>query len=122
MYLTQGLHRARLRDVIVTNGHNVYSAEVENALASHPAVASCAVIAVPDGKRGERVHAVIVREPETAAPDIDELQRHCLRTIAAYKVPRSCEFVDALPLSPIGKPLKRKLREPYWSGMDRQVS
>jgi acyl-CoA synthetase (AMP-forming)/AMP-acid ligase II len=110
----------RIRDMVVTDGYNVYSAEVENALASHPAVASCAVIAVPDDVLGELVHAVVVLEPG-AMTDLEDLQAHCTGLLADYKLPRSCEFVDALPLSPAGKPLKKELRRAYWADMERQV-
>ena len=111
----------RIKDMIVTGGDNVYSTEVENALAGHPAVASCAVIAVPDDALGERVHAVIVLKPG-AMTDLESLQNHCEALIASGKKPRSCEFVAALPLSPAGKPLKRELREPHWAGMRRRVN
>jgi acyl-CoA synthetase (AMP-forming)/AMP-acid ligase II len=110
----------RVRDMIVTGGDNVYSVEVENALVSHPAVASCAVIAVPDDALGERVHAVVVLEPG-AATDLEDLRAHCSGLLADYKLPRSGEFVDALPLSAAGKPLKKELRRAHWADMERQV-
>lgn len=103
----------RIKDVIITGGRNVYSAETEKALAGHPAVASNAVIAVPDNTTGERVHAVIVPADGTVAPDLDDLRRHLHGHIADYKMPRSIEIVDSLPLSPIGKPLKRELRKSH---------
>ncbi|MFC9786318.1 long-chain-fatty-acid--CoA ligase [Rhodococcus sp. NPDC127528] len=102
----------RLKDMIITGGENVYSVEVENALAKHPAVAACAVIGVPDERWGERVHAVIVTTPGGHASS-DELRAHCRALIGSYKVPRSIEFVDALPVSGAGKILKRALRTPY---------
>ncbi|MBW0134422.1 long-chain-fatty-acid--CoA ligase [Pseudonocardia abyssalis] len=110
----------RVKDMIVTGGENVYSAEVENALAGHAAVAACAVIGVPDDEWGERVHAVVVLAPgATATPD--ELREHCVARIAGYKAPRSVGFVDALPVSAAGKVLKRELRAPYWARSDRAV-
>jgi acyl-CoA synthetase (AMP-forming)/AMP-acid ligase II len=111
----------RIKDMIVSGGENVYSAEVENALARHPAVASCAVIGVPDPEWGERVHAVVVLAPGASA-EADELREHCARHIARYKAPRSVEFVDALPLSGAGKVLKRELRARHWAAADRGVS
>ena len=102
----------RLKDMIVSGGENVYSSEVEKALASHPAVEQVAVIPVPDEKWGERVHAVVVLR-SGAGPAEQELVDHCRPTIAAYKLPRSFSFVDALPLTAAGKPLKAKLRELY---------
>ncbi|MEO3781170.1 long-chain fatty acid--CoA ligase [Micromonospora sp. B11E3] len=109
----------RIKDMIVTGGENVYSAEVENALAAHPAVESCAVIGVPDHEWGERVHAVVVLSPGHEVT-VKDLRAHVKSLIAGYKAPRSVEFVDALPVSGAGKILKRKLRKKYW-GTDRQV-
>jgi acyl-CoA synthetase (AMP-forming)/AMP-acid ligase II len=110
----------RLKDMIISGGENVYSAEVENAISSHPAVAACAVIGVPDANWGERVHAVIVAK-QGRGVTAKELRAHCKALIADDKAPRSCELVDALPLSPAGKVLKQELRKPYWDGLDRQV-
>lgn len=108
----------RLKDMIITGGENVYSAEVEKILVQHPAVETCAVIGAPDAEFGERVHAVVVRKPdrETTA---EELRAFCKQHIAGYKAPRSAEFVDSLPLSGAGKVLKRELRQRY-EGEHRQ--
>jgi long-chain acyl-CoA synthetase len=111
----------RLKDMIVSGGENVYSAEVENVIARHPAVQACAVIAVPHAQWGEAVHAVVVRKPGSQVDDAD-LHAHCQGFIAGYKCPRSIEFREALPLSAAGKVLKRELREPHWAGQARQVS
>jgi acyl-CoA synthetase (AMP-forming)/AMP-acid ligase II len=108
----------RLKDMIVSGGENVYSVEVERALGSHPAVAACAVIGVPDPAWGERVHAVVVLEAGAAAT-LDELRRHARGTIAGYKAPRSVDFVDALPRSDAGKVLKRELRTARSGKADR---
>lgn len=108
----------RLKDMIITGGENVYSAEVENVLAGHPAVAAAAVIGVPDDRWGERVHAIIVLRPgfEARHQGLEGLLReHCRALIAGYKVPRSMEFVRELPISGAGKVLKRELRERYRS-------
>lgn len=102
----------RLKDMIVTGGENVYSAEVEAALAHHPGVASCAVIGVPDQIWGEKVHAVVVPHPGHE-PSTEELRQHCLDHIAPYKAPRSTELVAELPLASTGKILKRELRKAY---------
>ncbi|HSI54785.1 MAG: long-chain fatty acid--CoA ligase [Ramlibacter sp.] len=110
----------RVKDMIVTGGENVYSAEVENALAGHPSVAACAVIAVPSEQWGEAVHAVVVARGGQDA-QADELIAFCKERLAGYKCPRSIEFRDALPLSGAGKVLKTKLREPHWAGHERQV-
>jgi acyl-CoA synthetase (AMP-forming)/AMP-acid ligase II len=110
----------RIKDMIVSGGENVYSAEVESALSRHPAVATCAVIGVPDDEWGERVHAVVVLRPgETTTAE--DLREHAKTLIAGYKAPRSAEFVEALPVSAAGKVLKRELRAPYWSDAERRV-
>jgi len=104
----------RMKDMIVSGGENVFSAEVENALSSHADVLECAVIGVPDDRWGERVHA-IVRLRRGGIGDADKLIAHCRTLIAGYKVPRTIEFWDQpLPLSAAGKVLKRELRKPYW--------
>jgi acyl-CoA synthetase (AMP-forming)/AMP-acid ligase II len=115
LYLTD-----RLKDMIISGGENVYSVEVENVLGQHPAVATCAVIGVPDETWGERVHAVVVPAAD-AAVTLEELRAFCADRIAGYKVPRSMDVVDALPVSAAGKVLKRALREPYWAGQERAV-
>jgi long-chain acyl-CoA synthetase len=112
----------RLKDMIISGGENVYSAEVEAALYSHPAVAECAVIGVPDDEWGERVHAVVRLKPEVSAT-LEILIAHCHERIAGYKCPRSIDLRDEpLPLSGAGKILKTKLREPFWRGRERQVA
>ncbi|MCE8537912.1 long-chain-fatty-acid--CoA ligase [Ruegeria pomeroyi] len=111
----------RMKDMIISGGENVYSAEVENALFSHSAVAECAVIGVPDDDWGERVHAV-VRLHEGSEADAEALRTHCHTLIAGYKCPRSFDFVTTpLPLSGAGKILKTELRKPYWEGQSKQV-
>jgi acyl-CoA synthetase (AMP-forming)/AMP-acid ligase II len=111
----------RIKDMIVTGGENVYSAEVENALSTHPAIAACAVIGVPDDEFGERVHAVVILAAD-ATLSHEELREHCKALIAGYKAPRSSEFVTTLPLSGAGKILKRELRAQYWAERGRGVS
>ena len=111
----------RVKDMIVTGGENVFSAEVENALASHPAVAMCAVIGIPDDQWGEAVHAVVVAKAG-ATPVPADLIAHCKSRIAGYKCPKSVELRDALPLSGAGKVLKTALREPYWKNKGRKVA
>ncbi len=101
----------RLKDMIVTGGENVYSAEVEHVLARHPAVALSAVIGVPHERWGEAVHAVVVLKPG-AEVDEGQLRLHCREFIAGYKCPKSVEFRAELPLSAAGKVLKRELRKP----------
>jgi len=112
----------RLKDMIVTGGENVYSAEVENAIAGHPAVLQVAVIGVPSDEWGEAVHAIVVLRPNAEATEA-EIIDHARQTIASYKVPKAVTFrSDPLPLSGAMKVLKRELRAPYWEGRDRHVS
>lgn len=103
----------RIKDMIITGGENVYSAEVENALARHEAVQACAIIGIPSERWGESVHAFVVLVPGASAGG-DELGEHCKQLIAGYKCPRSFDFVDELPLSGPGKVLKADLRKRYW--------
>ena len=104
----------RVKDMIVTGGENVYSVEVENAIASHPAVAQVAVIGIPHDVWGEQVHAVVVANAGASVTE-DEIQAHARLSIAGFKVPKSVEFrTEALPLSGALKVLKRDLRRPFW--------
>jgi long-chain acyl-CoA synthetase len=111
----------RIKDMIVSGGENIYPAEIENALMSHPAVADVAVIGVPHEKWGETVKAIVVLAPDTSAGP-DELIAHCRERLARFKCPTSVDFVDVLPRNPSGKILKRELREPYWAGRERRIN
>jgi len=112
----------RMKDMIVTGGENVYSVEVENAMASHPAVEEVAVIGIPSDTWGEAVHAVVVLKKGMQVT-ADELIEYVRQILAGFKVPKSVEFHDGpLPLSGAFKPLKRELRRPYWEDSGRQVS
>jgi acyl-CoA synthetase (AMP-forming)/AMP-acid ligase II len=110
----------RIKDVIVTGGENVYSAEVEGVILQMPGIAACAVIGVPDESWGERVMAIVV--PQDAGQiDAQSVITFCRERIAGYKCPRTVEFRSELPLSPVGKILKHRLREPYWRGRARNI-
>jgi acyl-CoA synthetase (AMP-forming)/AMP-acid ligase II len=111
----------RAKDMIVSGGENIYSAEIENVLSTHPAVANVAVIGVPDERWGECVKAVVI---VCSGCEADEaaLIRHCRDQLASYKVPKSVDFVDAFPLVPSGKVSKKDLRAPYWEGHARGVA
>ncbi len=112
----------RVKDMIISGGENVYSAEVESAVQNHAAVAECAVIGVPDEKWGEKVHA-IVRLVEGQDVSEADLIAHCHTLIAGFKCPRSVTFRnEPLPLSGAGKILKTDLRKPFWEGVDKQVN
>jgi acyl-CoA synthetase (AMP-forming)/AMP-acid ligase II len=111
----------RLKDMIISGGENIYSAEVENAISQHSAVASCAVIGIPHVQWGEAVHAVVTLKPNQQI-SVKELIDYCHSLIAGYKCPKTVEFVETLPLSGAGKILKTKLREPYWAKQNCKVS
>jgi fatty-acyl-CoA synthase len=111
----------RVKDMIVSGGENVYPAEVENAISGHPAVADVAVIGVPDERWGEAVKAVVVKRPGAEA-DAAGIIAWARERIAGYKLPKSVDFIEALPRNPTGKVLRRELRQPYWEGRDRQVN
>ncbi|MCU0273591.1 MAG: long-chain-fatty-acid--CoA ligase [Acidimicrobiales bacterium] len=111
----------RLKDMIVSGGTNVYSAEVENVLFDHPAVAEVAVIAVPDETWGETVCALVVPAAGASAPTLDDLRDFARERLAGYKLPRRLELLDALPRNASGKVQKHVLREPFWAGHDRRV-
>jgi fatty-acyl-CoA synthase len=111
----------RIKDMIISGGENIYPAEVENALASHPAVADYAVIGVPDERWGEAVKACVTLKPGVTAT-AEEIIRHTRERLAHYKCPKTVDIMEALPRNPSGKVLKRMLREPYWKSAARQVS
>ncbi|MGE0845889.1 MAG: AMP-binding protein [Flavobacteriaceae bacterium] len=111
----------RRKDMIVTGGFNVYPREIEDVLTEHAGVAAAAVIGVPDPKWGEAVKAVVVRRAD-AEIDQAALIRYVRDRKGAVAAPKSVEFVDALPLTPLGKPDKKELRQRYWSGQARQVN
>jgi long-chain acyl-CoA synthetase len=112
----------RVKDMIITGGENVYSAEVESAVQMFPAVAECAVIGIPHEKWGEQVHA-IVRLREGMSATAEDIIAHAHTQIAGFKCPRSVDFVtEPLPLSGAGKILKTELRKPYWEGKTKAVN
>ncbi len=112
--------RDRAKDTIVSGGENVYPAEVENLLASHPDIADAAVIGIPSERWGEEVKAVVVVRPGRTL-DTDALIAWAKERIAPFKAPKSVDIVTELPRNAGGKVLRRLLREPYWSNCDRRV-
>jgi acyl-CoA synthetase (AMP-forming)/AMP-acid ligase II len=111
----------RVKDMIITGGENVFSAEVENAIMQFPGLAECAVIGIPHEKWGETVHAIVVPRAGQV-PDGDAIIAHCRTLIAGFKCPRSVDIqTEALPKSGAGKIQKFELRAPFWEGRDRQV-
>ena len=112
----------RAKDMIISGGENVYTAEVESAISTHPDVVDVAVIGIPSEQWGESVHAVVV-VAEGSGLTGDDVISYARESIAGYKVPRSVDVrTEPLPLSGAGKTLKRALREPFWEGRDRSVS
>jgi acyl-CoA synthetase (AMP-forming)/AMP-acid ligase II len=110
----------RKKDMIITGGFNVYAVEVEAALASHPAILMCAVVGIPHDEWGEAIHAeVILRDGASATAE--EIIAHVRAGLGGYKVPKSVDIVTALPLSAVGKVLRRIVRDKYWSNRDRSV-
>lgn len=107
--------------MIITGGENVSSIEVEDAIFSHPAVAEVAVIGVPHEKWGETIKALVVLAEGAAAGEADIIA-HCKQRLAGYKAPTTVEFRDTIPRTATGKIQKFKLREPYWSGLEREVN
>lgn len=116
VYLTD-----RKKDMIISGGFNIYPTEVENTLYTHPAVFETAVVGVPDDIWGESVKAVVVLKPGAKATEA-ELIEYCKDRLASYKKPKSVEFVQELPHSPVGKLLRRVVREPYWKAKGRRIN
>ena len=115
------LIKDRSKDIIIRGGENISSVEIENAVASHPAVLECAVIAAPDDRWGEVPVALVVLK-DGAVATAQELRRHVRSQLADFKVPRTIEFRDSLPKGGTGKILKAELREPFWSGREKRVN
>ena len=111
----------RVKDMIVSGGENIYPAEVESVLFGQPDVADVAVIGVPDQKWGEAVKAIIVLRNGSTV-DGETIIAYARERLAGYKLPKSVDFVEALPRNPTGKLLKRELREKYWRGYERRVN
>jgi fatty-acyl-CoA synthase len=110
----------RKKDMIVSGGFNVFPREIEDLLAQHPAVSASAVIGVPDEKWGEAVKALVVLRPGVRA-EADELIALVREHKGAIHAPKTLEFLESLPLTPVGKADKKVLRARYWKGRDRQV-
>jgi acyl-CoA synthetase (AMP-forming)/AMP-acid ligase II len=111
----------RVKDMIVSGGENVYPAEVESALMSHPGIADIAVIGVPHEKWGETVKAIVVKAPNSDVTE-GEIIAFAKENLAGFKCPTSVDWIDALPRNPSGKILKKDLRIPYWEGRERMVN
>ena len=108
----------RKADMIISGGVNIYPAEIEGVLITHPAVMDVAVFGIPDADWGEQVKAVIELRSAVTPEALLDFAREKL---AKYKCPRSIDFIDEMPRDPNGKLAKRKLRDPYWEGMGRSI-
>ena len=112
----------RVKDMIISGGENIYSAEVENAVYQLDGVIECAVIGIPNEEWGETVHAIVRKDPNSSINENDVIS-HSKGLIAGFKCPKSVSFRDEpMPLSGAGKILKTTLREPFWEGHEKQVS
>jgi long-chain acyl-CoA synthetase len=115
--------RDRKIDMIISGGANIYPAEIENVLLTHPKVGDAAVFGVPDDDWGEQVKAVVEPAEGVEASDelADEILEFCAGRLARFKTPKSIDFVAEMPRDPNGKLYKRKLRDPYWEGRTRAI-
>ncbi|GAA0684546.1 long-chain fatty acid--CoA ligase [Marinobacterium maritimum] len=112
----------RVKDMIVSGGENVFSAEVESALSRHPAVHEAVVIGIPSEQWGEAVHAIVRLKPGEDVTEA-ELIAVCKEVIAGYKCPRSIDFREQpFPMTGAGKLRKMDLRKPYWEGCERAIN
>lgn len=110
----------RKKDLIISGGFNIYPAEVEQALLSHPDVVECAVIGVPDKKWGEAAKAV-VQLSGGASMSAESLIKLCKKLLGSVKAPKTIDFVETLPRSAVGKVLKNEIREKYWGNQKRNI-
>lgn len=101
----------RVKDMIISGGENIYSAEIENIVSTHPAVSEVAVVGLPDEKWGEVPVAVIIRESPEELLTRDDIRHFCRERIASYKLPREIILYDELPRNSTGKIQKAKLRQ-----------
>ena len=109
--------------MIISGGVNIYPAEIENILITHPSVADCSVFGIPNDEWGEEVKAAVQLIPAVQQSSLlhDDILAHCAERLAKMKLPKSIDYMEVLPRDPNGKLYKRKLRDPYWAGRDRQV-
>lgn len=110
----------RKKDMIISGGVNIFPREIEDILHKHPAVADVAVIGVPDDKWGEAVKAVVTLHPNKSVT-AQELIDFCKKAKGSLTSPKSVDFVDSIPLTPLSKHDKKALREKYWKGLARRV-
>jgi acyl-CoA synthetase (AMP-forming)/AMP-acid ligase II len=110
----------RKKEMIITGGFNVFPFEIEQVILSHEAVQDCAVVGVPDEKWGESVKAVVELKRGHFVSEAD-LIALCKQRLGSVKAPKSVDYSDSLPRSPVGKVMRRAVRDRYWAGKSRQV-
>jgi acyl-CoA synthetase (AMP-forming)/AMP-acid ligase II len=110
----------RKKDMIISGGFNVYPSEVEQVIWGHPAVQDCAVIGVPDDKWGESVKAVVELNAGQSV-SAEDLIALCKEKLGSVKAPKTVDFIEQLPRSPVGKVLKKELRAEYWQAANRKI-
>src|SRR5699024_8256949 len=115
--------RDRKSDMIISGGANIYPAEIEGELINHPAVSDVAVFGIPNPDWGEEIKAVVeLRDGLSPSEDLaDQILTWAGTRMGRFKLPRSIDFIDRLPREDNGKLMKRKLRDPYWEGVSRQI-
>jgi long-chain acyl-CoA synthetase len=115
--------RDRKADMIISGGVNIYPAEIEGVLLTHPKVGDVAVFGIPHPDWGEEVKAVVEPADGVSAGDelADEILAFCQSELAGYKRPKTIDFTDEMPRDPNGKLYKRRLRDPYWEGQERAI-
>ena len=113
----------RKSDMIISGGVNIYPAEIEGALLTHPSVADAAVFGIPHPDWGEEIKAVVQPAPGVVGDDTltEDLLSHCGERLARFKLPKSIDYTTDMPRDPNGKLYKRKLRDPYWEGKARAI-
>ena len=112
----------RKKDMIISGAENIYSVEVENVISTHPSVLEVAVVGIPHDGWGEQVHAVVVKRDGAVEISEDEVIEFCRGKIGGFKIPKSVSFEDGpLPTTGPGKIAKRRLRDPFWEGVERQI-
>ena len=99
----------RIKDMILVSGFNVYPNEIEEVVAAHPAVENCAAIGIPDEKSGEAVKLFVISTDKNLTAD--DIKAHCRESLTGYKQPKYIEFRDELPMTPVGKILRRELKD-----------
>ena len=115
--------RDRKIDMIISGGANIYPAEIEGVLIQHPKIVDVAIFGIPNDDWGEEVKAVVQPvDGETGSPALAaEILAWCEGRLAHYKTPKSIDFIEDMPRDPNGKLYKRKLRDPYWVGVQRAL-